>query len=154
MNPRPDTRPQRPASAPIDTPEPAAVERHRRRRDRELATLNVMIGMYCRDQHAGRPLCAECAALASYASRRLERCVFGAAKPTCANCKVHCYSADMRARVKTVMRYAGPRMLLRHPVLGIAHLIDGRRPAPELPTKAPKTAARHADGATGTSEAG
>ena len=29
------------------------------------------------------------------------------------------------------MRYAGPRMLLRHPVLALAHLlVDGRRPAP------------------------
>jgi hypothetical protein len=50
----------------------------------------------------------------------------------------------MRARVKAVMRYAGPRMLLRHPVLGIAHVIDGRRPAPELPTKASNSAVARA----------
>jgi hypothetical protein len=36
----------------------------------------------------------------------------------------------MRDQVKAVMRYAGPRMLWRHPVLAIAHLIDQRRPAP------------------------
>jgi hypothetical protein len=114
-----------------------------------------MIRMHCRDWHAGDPLCAECAALASYAARRLERCVFGAAKPTCANCKVHCYSADMRERVRVVMRYAGPRMLLRHPILGIAHLIDGRRPAPELPgRKGREDAARAAEaGPTGGSPA-
>jgi hypothetical protein len=92
-----------------------------------------MIRMHCRDWHAGDPLCAECAALASYAARRLERCVFGAAKPTCANCKVHCYNAENREAVRAMMRYAGPRMLLRHPVLAVAHIIDGRRPAPELP---------------------
>ena len=117
---------------------PLASDRDRRRRDRELATLHVMIRMYCRDHHAADSLCDDCAALASYATRRLTRCVFGAAKPTCANCTVHCYSADMRERVRTVMRYAGPRMLLRHPVLGIAHLLDGRRPAPELPARAPR----------------
>ena len=94
-----------------------------------------MIRMYCDDHHTGPSPCADCAALAGYAARRIERCVFGAAKPTCANCKVHCYGAEMRERVKAVMRYAGPRMLLRHPVLAIAHLIDGRRPAPGLPVK-------------------
>jgi hypothetical protein len=32
----------------------------------------------------------------------------------------------MRARIREVMRYAGPRMTLYHPVLAIRHLI-GRR---------------------------
>jgi hypothetical protein len=144
MAPQPTPRSDQSASVPVNAQDPAAIERHRRRRDRELATVNVMIRMYCHDHHAGQPLCADCAALLSYATRRLERCVFGVVKPTCANCKVHCYSADMRARVKAVMRYAGPRMLLRHPVLGIAHIIDGRRPAPELPTKASNSAAARA----------
>jgi hypothetical protein len=35
--------------------------------------------------------------------------------------------------MRTVMRYAGPRMLWRHPLLAVAHLIDGRRPAPPRP---------------------
>jgi len=113
----------------------AADARHRRRRERELATIRLMIRMYCTDHHAESVPCADCAALAAYAERRIQRCVFGAAKPTCANCKVHCYTADMRERVRTVMRYAGPRMLLRHPVLAIAHIVDGRRPAPELPSR-------------------
>jgi hypothetical protein len=34
------------------------------------------------------------------------------------------------------MRYAGPRMISRHPVLAVRHVIDGRRPAPELPKHA------------------
>ncbi|MBN2412736.1 nitrous oxide-stimulated promoter family protein [candidate division KSB1 bacterium] len=29
--------------------------------------------------------------------------------------------------VRRVMRYAGPRMLLRHPVLTFWHVVDGRR---------------------------
>jgi hypothetical protein len=70
-----------------------------------------------------------------YATRRLERCVFGDTKPTCANCVVHCYSAEMREKIRGVMRWAGPRMLLRHPVLGITHLLDGKRPVPTLPGK-------------------
>jgi hypothetical protein len=35
-----------------------------------------------------------------------------------------------------VMRYAGPRMLRRHPLLAIRHLLDERRPAPEHPRRA------------------
>ena len=107
------------------------------RRARELATIQAMVRMYCRG-HAhdcGGSLCADCGGLMEYATRRLERCVFGDAKPTCANCVVHCYSAEMRERVRVVMRWAGPRMLLRHPILGITHLLDGRRPVPVLPAK-------------------
>jgi hypothetical protein len=109
------------------------------RRAREQRTLEAMLRMYCRHHHRplGHGLCAECAQLAMYAERRLERCVFGDAKPTCANCVVHCYRADMRERIREAMRWAGPRMLLRHPVLAIAHLIDGRRPAPRLPERKP-----------------
>ena len=58
--------------------------------------------------------------------------MFGDAKPTCANCAVHCYKANMRERVRAAMRWAGPRMLWRHPVLAIRHMIDGRLPAPAL----------------------
>jgi hypothetical protein len=106
------------------------------RRARELKTIAAMVRLYCRGHHhAGAPLCPECASLMQYATRRLERCVFGDAKPTCANCAVHCYSADMRERVRVVMRWAGPRMLLRHPVLAIRHLLDGHQPVPTLPRK-------------------
>ena len=103
------------------------------RRARELKTLEAMMRMYCGRHHRGEPLCADCADLAAYARRRLERCVFGDAKPTCANCLVHCYRADRREQVRAMMRWAGPRMLWRHPVLGLLHLLDGRRPSPLLP---------------------
>jgi hypothetical protein len=107
------------------------------RRTRELKTIEAMVRMYCRGHHGPgeTPLCPECSALLDYASRRLDRCVFGDAKPTCANCVVHCYSADMRERVRTVMRWAGPRILFRHPILALFHKLDGRRPVPVLPSK-------------------
>ena len=102
---------------------------------RELRTLQAMARIYCRDVHATTDgLCTRCGELMDYATRRLDRCVFGDDKPTCANCRVHCYNAAHREAVRTMMRYAGPKMLLRHPVLAVAHLVDGRRPAPELPT--------------------
>lgn len=111
------------------------------RRARELRTIEAMVRLYCRGHaHDGAPLCAECASLMQYARRRLDRCVFGDAKPTCANCAVHCYSADMRERVRTVMRWAGPRMLVRHPILAVRHMLDGRKPVPLLPEKPRATA--------------
>ena len=110
------------------------------RRARELKTIETMVRMYCRGhRHEGRaPLCGDCSALFEYAKRRLERCVFGDAKPACANCVVHCYKADMREQIRVVMRWAGPRMMLRHPILAICHMIAERRPALRLPGKAGK----------------
>ncbi len=112
------------------------------RRARELRTIEAMVRLYCRghDHPRRNPLCADCAEMFEYATRRLERCVFGDAKPTCTNCTVHCYSAEMRERVRVVMQWAGPRMLLRHPVLAVFHILDGRRPAPLLPAKPEKRA--------------
>ena len=85
-----------------------------------------MIRLYCRRQHGPRTeLCADCAELLAYARARLSKCPFQEHKPTCARCPVHCYRPDVRERVRAVVRYAGPRMLLRHPFLALRHLIDG-----------------------------
>ena len=43
----------------------------------------------------------------------------------CGKCLVHCYQPQMREKVKGVMRYSGPRMLLHHPVLAMHHAVDG-----------------------------
>lgn len=104
------------------------------RRAREFKMVAAMVRMYCRAHHCPKRaiLCDSCSELHDYARRRLERCVFGEAKPTCANCTVHCYRAAMRERIRVVMRWAGPRMLWHHPVLAIRHMIDGHLPAPIL----------------------
>jgi len=105
---------------------------------RERRTLKVMLALYCRDHHhPERGLCDECATLSAYAERRLDLCVYGGDKPTCLNCPMHCYQPRMRERVKDVMRYAGPRMLKRHPILAVRHLLDGRRPVPVRPGRRP-----------------
>lgn len=100
---------------------------------REWQTVAAMIHCYCRDHHApASGLCAECQSLLDYATLRLDRCRFGAEKPTCANCPVHCYQRARREQMKTVMRYAGPRMLWQHPILSLWHWIDGFRKAPAV----------------------
>jgi predicted amidophosphoribosyltransferase len=87
-----------------------------------------MIAIYCRGNHGtARGLCADCQALVDYARQRVERCPLIDDKPTCANCPVHCYKPAMKERIRIVMRYAGPRMMWRHPILLVLHLLDGRR---------------------------
>jgi hypothetical protein len=103
---------------------------------REKQTISAMVDLYCRDHHKPpEGLCAECQAMVDYALLRLERCPFGVEKPTCAKCPIHCYKSEMRAKVKEVMRYAGPRMLLRHPLLSLLHQFDALRGRPERPSR-------------------
>ena len=95
---------------------------------RERRTIEVMILIYCREVHGSEDsLCTECEALRVYAMQRLERCVFGSEKPTCVKCPVHCYMQGRKDQVRQVMRYAGPKMLLHHPILAVYHLLDGKR---------------------------
>jgi hypothetical protein len=90
-----------------------------------------MVRIHCRHLHdTGQSPCSDCAELLDYAWLRLDRCPFRGDKPTCTQCTIHCYRPAMREKIKAVMRYAGPRMLLRHPVLAIGHLLDGRRKRP------------------------
>ena len=102
--------------------------------EREKKTLKAMIAMYCRDHHTPQdPLCTDCVALQDYALARLEKCRYGADKPKCAACTTHCYKPAMRDAVRAVMRYAGPRMVVKHPVLALGHTVDGllHRPKPK-----------------------
>lgn len=129
----------------------AAEERRARlavpRLARELETMRVMLRIACGDRHGtAEGLCAECDSLFQYARKRLALCPYGTDKPTCANCRIHCYGPRQRERVRDMMRYAGPRMIWRHPYLAVVHIVDGRRPAPPKPNEAPATATDDAAG--------
>lgn len=104
-----------------------------RQQRREAKTVAAMIRMYCRAFHGRRRLCEDCRALGEYAMARLSLCPFGEEKPACAHCPIHCYRSNFRERMREVMRFSGPRMLFRHPLLAIFHLLHGRKPAPPLP---------------------
>ncbi len=87
-----------------------------------------MIRLYCAAHHGARAaVCPDCARLEAYAHGRLDRCPFGADKPVCSLCPVHCYRPAERERIRQVMRWAGPRMLLRHPLPALAHLLHRLR---------------------------
>ena len=98
---------------------------------REAETVEAMIRLYCRGKHGQTELCADCTALVAYTRVRLAKCPFQAEKPTCGQCKVHCYKPVLREQIRQVMRYAGPRMLLSHPLMAFQHLLDGQRKAPD-----------------------
>lgn len=99
------------------------------KRAREKTVVLHMIEAYCRGKHGTRrdELCTECTQLAEYAEARISRCPFMATKTFCSRCHVHCYAPEKLQAIKDVMRYAGPRMLLRHPVLVVRHGLDGMK---------------------------
>ena len=107
------------------------MSKSRSRIQREAKTVQAMVRLYCQDQHdTSSHLCADCRELERYALARLSRCTFQENKPTCARCPIHCYRPDMREKMRGVMRYAGPRMIYRHPILALQHLRDGLCKAP------------------------
>jgi len=95
--------------------------------ERERKTIKVMIGMYCRKYHNKEMKgCETCTELFSYASKKLDCCTFRNDKPVCSKCPIHCYKPEMREKIKTVMRYSGPRMIFQHPVLAFYHTMHGK----------------------------
>ena len=74
------------------------------------------------------------------ASRRepfVAPCIPGARLRTRVAGMVQTYRPEPREQMREVMRFAGPRMLARHPWLAILHLLDARTKAPP-PKKAVK----------------
>ncbi|MBD5257833.1 MAG: nitrous oxide-stimulated promoter family protein [Barnesiella sp.] len=100
-----------------------------RRIIREQTTVATMIRMYCHGHHhpSDPGLCRECSELLDYAINRLSRCPHGDGKPTCRNCTIHCYSPSMRVRISKVMRWSGKRMIFRHPLVAIRHMLTMSR---------------------------
>jgi len=122
------------------------MEKGERRIVREKRTISEMIGLFCHDHHGTKgknDLCEDCQSLMTYAFARIDHCVFLPEKPTCKNCTIHCYAPAKKEKIREVMRYAGPRMMLHKPVLAISHLMDGKKDEERIQTylddKAKKT---------------
>lgn len=101
---------------------PQGVSPDRSRIVREKRVVEIMIRLYCRKKEKNASLCPECTALLHYAEARLDRCPFGEGKSSCQRCTVHCYKPAMRSRMREVMRFAGPRMILYAPWEALRHL--------------------------------
>jgi len=104
-----------------------------RRREREQTVISQMIALYCAGHHdagsrrerahCGEPVCPACAALDEAAVRHTARCRRMETKTSCRACEHHCDPPAEAEQIRAVMRYAGPRMLLRHPVAAMRHLL-------------------------------
>jgi hypothetical protein len=97
----------------------------------EIDSCLKMIGIFCRNKHdSDGELCKNCRELFEYVIHRIAICPFGTEKPVCSKCPIHCFHAEKRSRIIEVMRYSGPRMLYRHPLLALRHLLQaGRKPS-------------------------
>ncbi|EPL9570116.1 nitrous oxide-stimulated promoter family protein [Providencia rettgeri] len=109
-----------------------------KRINREIKTIEKMINIYEKAHPASSDTPDFYQTLFAYAINRLEKCRYGEEKPACKQCPIHCYQPKMREQMKLVMRWAGPKMLLHHPILAIRHLLDDRKPVPDLPAKVSK----------------
>ena len=106
----------------------------RKKRDREKRTISQMVAIFCMGMHAedrrtvesfcGELLCAECLSIDTYAVLRTEQCRKMDTKTICENCENRCYDPAMRESIRDVMRYAGPWMLVHHPIAAFRHLIN------------------------------
>lgn len=96
-----------------------------KKRDREKKVITEMVKLYCRKNHKNGELCDECNEVLNYSIKRIDNCKFMETKTFCSNCKSPCYSLKMKEKIKQIMKFSGPRMLLYHPILVIYHIISG-----------------------------
>lgn len=92
--------------------------------ENEKAVVAKMIRLYYRRKLGLLEPSTEEMELLSYAERRLTHCKFGEQKPACKRCPIHCYRSDMRAKIREVMRWAGPRMIIYDPIAAIKHILN------------------------------
>lgn len=99
---------------------------NKKRIENEKYIVDEMIKLYCHKKHHSKKndLCLECQNLVSYCHYRLSLCHFKENKTFCSNCKIHCYIKENREKIKKVMSFSGPRMLIYHPIIAMKHVIE------------------------------
>lgn len=95
-----------------------------KRIEREKEVVSKMIELYCRKKLGLSELSDEYKELMEYAHRRLDGCKYGEKKPACKRCPIHCYKPQMREKIRAIMRWAGPRMMIYDPIAAIRHLFN------------------------------
>ena len=94
----------------------------------EKLLVSQMIALYCRKKHHAKGgLCPLGKELDEYANLRSDKCPFMETKTFCSNCRVHCYKPEMREKIREVMCFSGPGMILYHPITALQHVIESKR---------------------------
>ena len=92
--------------------------------EKEEQVVTLMINIYYKHCKDARNKEDERDDLLNYVKLRLSKCPFGDNKTFCSNCKIHCYLPEYRDKIKKVMRYSGPRMMIYHPIIAIKHVVE------------------------------
>jgi hypothetical protein len=104
-----------------------AMETMTKHQQRDIRLLGKFVEVYCNGKHGTvlrsdfplpeelgrRRLCTACSEFMSYAIARRQNCPLESEKPTCKNCRIHCYAAPQRTQVREIMSYAGRRLMMR-----------------------------------------
>lgn len=85
--------------------------------------IEFMIKLYCKKNHK-ITLCDDCKELLSYCKLRNEKCPRKEDKTFCASCTIHCYKPEMREKIRKVMKFSGPRMMIYNPKMAFLHIKD------------------------------
>ena len=81
--------------------------------EKEKEIVELMIRLYCEKNHKCKDeLCDDCRELLEYAHKR----------SSCSKCPIHCYKKDMKEKIKKVMRFSGPRLLIYRPFEYVRHI--------------------------------
>ncbi len=109
---------------------------------RDLRTLARFVETYCHDKHGERPtsvvaikthdvtgicggpvtLCRDCQKLLMHSFVKRTTCPFDP-KPACKKCPSHCYAANYREAMRSVMKYSGRRLVMSGRIHYLWHLL-------------------------------
>lgn len=105
------------------------MERLTREQIKDFKVLTDFVRLFCACKHDGQApspltpelspffpkgvsLCAGCRGLLAYALDKRRNCPLEP-KPSCKDCRIHCYSMDYRSRIREIMAFSGRKMIMR-----------------------------------------
>ena len=86
--------------------------------------IHEMITIFCAAKHSRVGNCQICSRLEEYANMKIDRCPLGDSGISCSSCRVHCYGESERSLIKEVMKYAGPGIFLKSPLLTLRYFMN------------------------------
>lgn len=98
------------------------------KREREKALVSEMIALYCKKRHGTKGgLCPECAALAAYARKKERKMPFYGDQDLLLQLPGALLPTGNEGKIRAVMRFSGPRMMLCHPVPALRHVVEEQK---------------------------
>lgn len=92
------------------------------KKNKEIVMLEYMVKLYSKKKLKEDELSERCIQLLEYAKYRRSKCPHGENKPYCSCCEIRCYKSSEREFMSKVMKFSGPRMIFKHPILAFDHL--------------------------------